>query len=87
MTFFGGSKMEKNMKLQDEHGQSLVSGALDPRKMISKKIPNISGFFQLKKNIFVKGFIEKIRSSGGRGFPVHCGNSMNSPYKRLGPSS
>ena len=33
--FFGGSKMEKNMKMQDEHGQILVSGALDPRKMIS----------------------------------------------------
>ena len=32
---FGGSKMDKNMKLQDEHGQSLVSGALDPRQMIS----------------------------------------------------
>ena len=35
MTFSGGSKMEKNMKIQDEHGQMLVSGALDPRKMIS----------------------------------------------------
>ena len=33
--FFGGSKMGKNMKMQDEHGQILVSGALDPRKMIS----------------------------------------------------
>ena len=33
--FFGGSKMQKNMKLQDEHGSILVSGALDPRKMIS----------------------------------------------------
>ena len=33
--FFGGHKMEKNMKRQDEHGQILVSGALDPRKMIS----------------------------------------------------
>ena len=33
--FLGGSKMEKNMKMQDEHGQILVSGALDPRKMIS----------------------------------------------------
>ena len=32
--FLGGSKMEKNMKMQDEHGQILVSGALDPRKMI-----------------------------------------------------
>ena len=31
----GGHKSEKNMKMQDEHGQSLVSGALDPRKMIS----------------------------------------------------
>ena len=39
MTFLGGSKMEKNMKMQDEHGQILVSGALDPRKMISPKIP------------------------------------------------
>ena len=33
--FLGGSKMGKNMKMQDEHGQILVSGALDPRKMIS----------------------------------------------------
>ena len=33
--FFGGSKIGKNMKMQDEHGQILVSGALDPRKMIS----------------------------------------------------
>ena len=33
---FLGSKMEKkNMKMQDEYGQILVSGALDPRKMIS----------------------------------------------------
>ena len=32
---FGRSKMEKNMKIQDEHGQIWVSGALDPRKMIS----------------------------------------------------
>ena len=29
------SKIGKNMKIQDEHGQILVSGALDPRKMIS----------------------------------------------------
>ena len=33
--YFWGSKMQKNMKMQDEHGQILVSGALDPRKMIS----------------------------------------------------
>ena len=33
--FFWGSKMGKNMKMQYEHGQILVSGALDPRKMIS----------------------------------------------------
>ena len=33
--FFRGSKMEKIMKMQDEHGQMLVSGALDPRKSIS----------------------------------------------------
>ena len=32
---FWGSKIGKNMKIQDEHGQILVSGALDPRKMIS----------------------------------------------------
>ena len=32
---FCGSKMGKNMKIQDEHGQIWVSGALDPRKMIS----------------------------------------------------
>ena len=40
--FLGGSKMQKNMKMQDEHGQILVSGALDPRKMISPKIPRVS---------------------------------------------
>ena len=33
--YFGRSKMGKNMKMQDEHGQMLVSGALDQRKMIS----------------------------------------------------
>ena len=33
--FFGGSKMQKNMKRQDGHGSILVSGALEPRKMIS----------------------------------------------------
>ena len=27
--FFGGSKMGKNMRLQDEHGQISISGALD----------------------------------------------------------
>ena len=32
---FWESKMEKNMKMQDEHGQIWVSRALDPRKMIS----------------------------------------------------
>ena len=32
---FLGSKMQKNMKINDEHGQILVSRALDPRKMIS----------------------------------------------------
>ena len=32
---FGESKTEKNMKMQDEHGLIWVSGALDPRKMIS----------------------------------------------------
>ena len=33
--FFGGSKMGKNMKIQNEHGQIWVSGALDRCKMIS----------------------------------------------------
>ena len=32
---FRKSKMEKNMNIQDEHGLISVSGALDPRKMIS----------------------------------------------------
>ena len=32
---FWGSKMQKNMKIKDEHGQILVSGALNPRKIIS----------------------------------------------------
>ena len=40
--------MGKNMKMQDEHGQIFVSGALDPRKMISEKIPEISGGVQPK---------------------------------------
>ena len=31
----GGSKIGKSMKIQNEHGQILVSGALDPRKIIS----------------------------------------------------
>ena len=33
--FCGGSKINKIMKLHDEHGSISVSGALDPRKMIS----------------------------------------------------
>ena len=33
--FLVGSKMEKIMKIQGEHGSILVSGALDPRKMVS----------------------------------------------------
>ena len=32
---FGGVKIEKITKMQDDHGQILVSGALDPRNMIS----------------------------------------------------
>ena len=32
--FLVGSTIEKNIKMQDEHGQILVSGALGPRKMI-----------------------------------------------------
>ena len=32
---FWGSEMHKNMKMQDERNQIRVSGALDPRKMIS----------------------------------------------------
>ena len=32
---FGGSKMEKNMRMQDEISQILVSGALDKCKLIS----------------------------------------------------
>ena len=32
---FGGSKMEENMKMQDEHGQISISGALDLCKIIS----------------------------------------------------
>ena len=33
--FFEGSKMGKNMKMQDENRQISISGALDPRKMMS----------------------------------------------------
>ena len=32
---FWGVKTKKSLKMQDEYGQILVSGALDPRKMIS----------------------------------------------------
>ena len=32
---FGVSKIQKNMKIKDGHGQIWVSGALHPRKMIS----------------------------------------------------
>ena len=32
---FWESKMQKHMKIKDEHGQMLVSRALDPRNMIS----------------------------------------------------
>ena len=37
------------------------------------------------KNPIFNGIFKKVRSPGGRGFPVHCGNWMNSTYKRLGP--
>ena len=47
--FLGGSKILKNMKLQDDHGQISISGALDPRKMISKKIPQKYGGVQPTK--------------------------------------
>ena len=56
MTFLGGSKIEKIMKMQSEFGQIWVSGALDPRKMISNKIPKKSGFFQPKKPIFYRNY-------------------------------
>ena len=39
------------MKMQDDHGQILVSRALDPRKMISPKIPKKSGVFSPKKQV------------------------------------
>ena len=35
--------------MQDEHGWILVSGALDPREMISPKIPKVPMWFQLKQ--------------------------------------
>ena len=43
---------KKNMKIKHGHGQILVSGALDPRKMISQKIPEKSEVFSLKNRIF-----------------------------------
>ncbi len=46
---FGGSKMQNNIKIQDEHGQILVSGALNPRKTIYEQILKISGGLQPKK--------------------------------------
>ena len=39
--------MQKNMKMQDGQGRILVSGALDPRKMISPKILKTSARVQL----------------------------------------
>ena len=49
MTFLGVKNANKNMKMQDGHGRILVSGALDPRNMISPKITNISRGDQPKK--------------------------------------
>ena len=46
---WGVENAKTNMNMQDEHGQIWVSGALDPRKMISLKIPKKSGGFQAKK--------------------------------------
>ena len=63
------SNMQKNLKMQDEHGQILVSGALDLWKMIPPKIPKISGGVQPKKHRFQDGkpnFFNK--KTGGRGF-------------------
>ena len=45
--------MQKNMKIKDEHGQILVSRALDPRKIISWKILKMSGDFQPNKTQFL----------------------------------
>ena len=41
---------KKNMKMQDEHGQILVSRALDPRKMISPKILKYLACFRPNTN-------------------------------------
>ena len=55
------------MKLQDEHGPILVSGALDPRKMISPKIPKILGG-SAQKSPIVRGGPNKNKISKGRRF-------------------
>ena len=49
MTFWGVGNAKTKMNMEDEHGQILVSGALNPRKMISPKIPKISGGVQPNK--------------------------------------
>ena len=49
------------MKIQDEHDQIWVSGALDWCKVISQKIPKKSGVFS-QKNPMLKGNFKKLAS-------------------------
>ena len=59
--------MERNMKIQHEQGLILVSRALDPRKMISSKIPeNVQGG-SAQQTQFVQEISEN-RIPGGRRF-------------------
>ena len=79
-----GSKIGKTWKFR----MNMVRFGFPELSTLAKWSPKKSwkfpGVFSLKNPIF-KGFIEKVRGPGGRKFLVHCGNSMNSPYKRLGP--
>ena len=57
------------MKMQDEHGQISISGALDPRK---NDLLKNAEFFQggvSPKNQILRGNLETFRIPGGRGFP------------------
>ena len=61
---FGGPKMGKNMKIQNEHGQMLLSGALDPRKLISYKIPKKIWGCSPSKTQFLAELLEQFGLAG-----------------------
>ena len=78
--FFGmGVKMQKNMKMHEEHGWILVSGALDPRKIIPKQIPkkHPGGFSSKnqKKNGNIKTTSKMFSPNFVRVFPSASGQT------------